>query len=73
MNTVQVEWESFRRAMDPDVSIEQVQEMKIAFYGGAASVLTLLSGISQCNVSLDAGAHVLEGLWDECRHFAESL
>jgi hypothetical protein len=42
MTSLKDEWERFKTAAIPtDASIEQYRDMQIAFYGGAAAMLTL--------------------------------
>lgn len=48
----------------------QVNEMRIAFFGGASALLALTNEIS-CH-SEDAGVEMFEGLHDECRRFANT-
>lgn len=56
--------------MPNDAPEIQVNEMKLAFLGGASALLALTTEIS-CH-SEDAGVEMLEGLHDECRRFANT-
>jgi hypothetical protein len=51
----------------------QMQELRQAFYGGAATVLGVMTEISANDVSDMAGIHILEGLHQELRAFGVEL
>ena len=71
MNTIQQQWEGFKKNVVPNDAPEiQVSEMRIAFFGGASALLALTTEISYH--SEDAGVEMLEGLHDECRRFADT-
>ena len=51
----------------------QHDEMKKAFYAGAATVINIMIGVSDDDVSEEAGAEIFEGLRQECLEFSRSL
>lgn len=73
--TINSEWESLVKAMFGDGPISQIQydEMKKAFYAGAATVIKIMIGVSDDSVSEEAGAEIFEGLRQECIEFARGL
>lgn len=73
--TINSEWESLVKAMFGDSPIPQIQhdEMKKAFYLGAATVIEIMIGVSDDSVSEEAGAEIFEGLRQECIKFAREL
>jgi len=73
MNTIQSGWESFSNLVIPNVSKIQHDEMKKAFYAGAWEVVTIMMGISEKEVSEDAGAMVFQSLIEECQTFKDSI
>lgn len=74
MNTLQTAWNGFFEAVIPKTaSVIQVEEMQKAFYGGAASALSIMQNIAFEDVSLDVGVDVLEKLIKECENFAKGI
>lgn len=73
--TINSEWASLVKAMFGDGPISQVQydEMQKAFYGGAATVINIMIGVSDDSISEEAGAEIFEGLRQECIEFARGL
>ncbi|MBZ0086495.1 MAG: hypothetical protein K8F33_00100 [Thermomonas sp.] len=74
MNTVQEQWDGFRKLVVPkDAPEVQVTEMRRAFYAGVEAMLRIQWAIGDDAVSEDAGVAILEGVHDECRRFAEDV
>ena len=73
--TINSEWASLVKAMFGDGPISQIQhdEMRKAFYGGAATVINIMIGVSSDSVSEEAGAEIFECLRQECIEFARGL
>lgn len=73
--TINSEWKSLVKAMFGDGPISQIQhdEMQKAFYGGAATVINIMIGVSDDSISEEAGAEIFEGLRQECIEFARGL
>lgn len=72
MNTIQAEWEFFKKKVITDhVPVEQMHDMKNLFYSGALSTLAILMDISHENMSIDAGAQVIENLRKEIIEFLD--
>lgn len=71
MNTVQDQWERFRKHVVPkDAPPVQVQEMRRSFYAGVEAMLRIQFAISDGAMSEDAAVAILEGVHDECCRFA---
>lgn len=51
----------------------ELQELRMAFFAGAATVLGVMTEISKSEVSDAAGVHILEGMHQEVRAFAGEL
>ncbi len=74
MNTIQSKWESFRKDVIPeDASVIQVEEMKKAFYAGAASILGLQLYDMDETISEEAGAAMMNGWFEECKSYMMSM
>ena len=73
--TINSEWESLVKAIFGDGPISQIKhdEMQKAFYGGAATVINIMIGVSDDGISEEVGAEVFEGLLQECLEFARGL
>lgn len=73
--TINSEWASLVKAMFGDGQISQVQhdEMQKAFYAGAATVINIMIGVSDDDVSVEAIAEIFEGLRQECLEFSRGL
>lgn len=66
MNTVQEKWEGFSSGViHPGASAVQREELRRAFYAGAAVVLDISCSIGDESISQDAGVAILEGLHSE--------
>jgi hypothetical protein len=74
MNTIFDKWAGFEAIVIPqDAPPIQTQEMRRAFYAGAASMLGLLYDISDEGVSDEAGSAMMEGWRDECDLFIQQV
>lgn len=74
MNTIQEQWESFRKAViPPTAGPVQVQEMRRAFYAGAEAMWRINMAIGEDSVSEDGGVAILEGVNQEIRQFVEQV
>jgi len=74
MNTVQEQWDEFRKLVVPkDAAPIQVQEMRRSFYAGVEAMLRIQWAIGEDSVSEDAGVAILEGIHDECQRFAQEV
>jgi len=73
--TIQENWEGYRKdIVHPEAGPEQLQETKMAFYGGASSILDILLAISDDDeYTDDAALAILESLKEEARAFADKL
>jgi len=68
MNTVQSEWDSFKEKVIPkDAPPVQLKEMRNAFYGGAWSMLNMLTELG--NLSEKAAMGMIDGLEEEFKLF----
>ena len=74
MNTIAEQWGLFEKAVIPiDAPAIQRQEMRRAFYGGAAALLRLQWVVGDGAIGEDAGVAIIEGWHDECLRFAEDV
>lgn len=74
MRTIQGHWGSFERAVVPTTaSSVQRQEMRRAFYAGAAALMSTLREMDAADLSAEAGAGVLAGVEDELAHFTRAV
>jgi hypothetical protein len=63
-NTLAQEWERFSRAVVPsDAPPVQISEMKMAFYGGALSLLSLQTKVVACDGCSEAAGSALIEAW----------
>lgn len=67
------QWEEFAAAvMPPEPAVNQVNEMRRAFFAGATAMLSVLREITD-DVDEDAGVEILEGLHVEGNEFAKGI
>jgi hypothetical protein len=73
-NLIMQEWRKFSLAVMPKgASAVQVQEMRRAFFGGAAVMLRLITEIGAPGVAEENGVAILDGCLEECRDFSVGL
>jgi hypothetical protein len=72
-NTIQETWEAYCVNLPDNASPIQIRETRRAFYGGAYSMLILMTRLSAEEVSLDGGAHIFQGLLDEAADFFQAI
>ena len=73
MNTIQSNWEDFRKKVVPqNASNIQIAEMRKAFYAGAYAAISIMVKIGAEDVSEEAGVEILETLKNECELFGMS-
>lgn len=74
MKVIERQWKQFDRESIPRTAPPiQRQEMRRAFYAGAAALLHLAKGLGDDEVSEDAGAAVLEAMQQEIVEFFEQV
>lgn len=74
MNTIAEQWGVFEaRVIPKDAPQVQRLEMKRAFYGGAAGLLSMMLKIADSGMSDEAGGAVMDGWEDECQRFAQEV
>ena len=67
------EWEIFKKAViGPGASQVQYDEMEKAFYGGAATVFTLMTDAAQGDEE-EEGAGKMKALYEEIGAFSEEM
>ena len=71
MNTIQADWTSFKKTIPDEACKEQFEDMKKAFYAGAASTFVLLMNMDSQNE--DVREMMLNGLYDEIAMYTEEL
>jgi len=72
MNTIQEQWEQFRKLIVPaDAPPVQVQEMRRSFYAGVEAMLRIQLAFAAYEE--DTAVVMLEGIYDECTRFAEDV
>lgn len=71
MNTIAEQWALFEASVMPkNAPPIQRQEMRRAFYSGAAALLRIQLVIGSETVSEDAGVAILQGLHEELHAFS---
>lgn len=74
MNTLSSAWDLFRTTVIPhDASPTQIQEMRRAFYAGAASFLDIQMRMADDNVSEDAACAVMDTIHGELMEFGANV
>jgi len=72
MNTIQERWEFFcKTRIAEDTPIQQILELKIAFYAGSSGAISILSEVSE--YSPDAFKGTFNGLIQEWNDFIKSF
>ena len=73
---IQREWEGFINAIFDDpasVTEHQRSEMRLAFFGGAACLMSINGRIAEDSVSEESAVAVLESIRQELKAFQERL
>lgn len=72
MNTIRDEWETYKQILPKDAGETQINETRLAFYGGVASTLFFMRDVVP-TMSDDAGVEVLESWHQEILSFVRSI
>jgi hypothetical protein len=66
MNTIQAEWDLFReKALNEEIPIQILNEMKYTFYAGASSTMALNFEIAE-KYSMEASGKMIDMMMQEC-------
>lgn len=73
MRTIRKKCDSYLELLPENASEVQVKETEMAFYAGAAAILSIMIDIASDDVSDEAGEAILQSLHDETVSYADSL
>lgn len=74
MKTIGEAWNKYRNKVVPEnCSLIQSMETRRAFYAGAQSMLTIVRGVGEAQISEDHGIAILERLQEEQLEFLRSI
>lgn len=74
MNTIQSEWEHFRKGtISKDASITQISELRNAFYAGASCAFMLYNDLANPKYSNDVVFAMFENIINEIEDYRKSI
>ena len=71
---IKTHWEDYRRkVIHKDASLDQINQLKMAFYAGCMQIISINEAIGEPNISEEVGIKILEAIRQELKEYRESL
>lgn len=74
MNTIESQWNKFTsEAVNVDADPQRIEELKLAFFAGAWSMMGLQHKLVEEGYSEPAGVAIMAGVYEEMKMFFERI